>query len=118
MRGEIDDVRIARRKTHGNFAHGAAYTQAVTQAAMRAPNWNGLTDVERECFIHIQQKLQRIVCGQSIFDHWVDIGGYAMIAADEVTNKKPKRSKRTGRVKDRLKKRKVGDRMKNKVVKK
>jgi len=84
---KIGRVRRDRGTTHGDFRDGAKFVQTVMRAAQAAPNWTGLSDVERECLHHIFQKIQRLVCGSSHLDHWVDIAGYAGIAADDMEKK-------------------------------
>lgn len=84
MSEEINKLREDRVKTHGSFRAGAKFVQTVMVAAAEAPSWNNLTDVEKECIHHVVQKLQRVVCGSQHRDHWVDIAGYAMIAADDM----------------------------------
>ena len=83
-----DHILRERQGTHGNFSDGAKFVQAVMRAAMAAPMWAATTDVQRECIHHIAQKLQRIVCGDPNFrDHWIDISGYANIAANHLEKK-------------------------------
>ena len=72
---------LVRPTTHGDFTDGAKFTQSVMRAAAEAPSWKLLTDVQKEAFHHIIQKLQRIVCGDPNHpDHWDDVSGYALIA--------------------------------------
>jgi hypothetical protein len=82
---ETRQLLEARPKTHGDFAPGAKFVQTVMRAAQESPSWGQMTDVQKECFHHIAQKLQRVVCGDPDFaDHWDDVAGYAKIAVREI----------------------------------
>lgn len=78
-----------RPTTHGDFADGAKFVQTVMRAAQESPSWGKMTDVQKECFHHVAQKMQRVVCGDPNFpDHWDDIAGYAKIAVREINRNK------------------------------
>lgn len=82
---EAKTLIAIRPTTHGDFAIGAKFTQAVMRAAAESPSWSTMSDIHKECFHHIVQKLQRVVCGDPNFkDHWDDAAGYAMIGSREV----------------------------------
>jgi hypothetical protein len=84
-KGRAEKLIQVRPTTHGDFSDGAKFTQSVMRSAAAAPSWPLLTDVQKECFHHIVQKLQRVVCGDpNTRDHWDDVAGYAMIASKRI----------------------------------
>jgi len=73
------ELLTERAKTHGDFRDNAAVAQSLKDA-MRAANWNELTDVQREALDFIASKIGRILAGDAEFeDHWLDISGYALL---------------------------------------
>jgi hypothetical protein len=72
-----------RNKTHGNFNDNAAISQAIKEVFQRSPAWQELPPVHRESLDQIALKLSRVLSGHSLYsDHWLDIAGYAKLAAE------------------------------------
>jgi hypothetical protein len=94
---DLDDVLLARGRTHGWFPDHAAITQTI-KAVLYSPDQfahGGVSDrtmmrpdldvVLREALDMIAHKLGRIIAGDpNEPDHWVDIAGYAQLAADHL----------------------------------
>ena len=84
-KNEAEKIVKVRQSTHGDFTDGARFTQGVMKLAMVAPSWSSMTDVQKEGFHHIVQKLQRAVCGDpNHADHWNDVAGYALIVSKRI----------------------------------
>lgn len=80
----MSKITTVRHKTHGDFGTNAFVSQRLKDILHR-PNWNALSDVQKEAVDMICLKLSRIVSGRSDEkDHWVDIGGYAQLAIEEI----------------------------------
>lgn len=76
----IDDVLRARNGVHGDFSADAGQAQEFKHLMRASPNWEGLTDVQKEALEHIATKLARILVGNpNHADHWRDIQGYAKL---------------------------------------
>lgn len=74
------EILNERNKTHGSFARNALVSQAIKSLYADAD----LTNVQREALDMIALKISRIVSGKAnVKDHWVDLAGYATLAAEE-----------------------------------
>lgn len=80
----IETVLAERQKTHGDFAEHARVYAALKEV---------YADVKINKVLHIaldyiMGKIARIITGNAEFaDHWVDIQGYAKLAADYIEPK-------------------------------
>jgi hypothetical protein len=84
-REEIEATLQNRGRTYGSFADRARITQAIKRAMVDSPNWNGLTDDQKECLENIAQKVGRILNGDpKHHDSWHDIIGYTKLVADKL----------------------------------
>lgn len=73
----------ARGKTHGVYADQAELTQAHKAVLRAHPGWAKLSPVQRDAIEMISVKLSRIIVGDANHrDHWDDIAGYAIQAAN------------------------------------
>lgn len=74
-----------RNKTHGDphiqFAC-ASHLKAVSAEFRTEAGLKPLPLSERESLDLILTKVSRISCGSNARDHWLDIAGYALIAAE------------------------------------
>lgn len=78
-------ITQTRHKTHGSFAENAEVSQHIKDLLRSRPGYSKLTNVQRESVDMIALKLSRIVSGKAgEKDHWVDIGGYADLAVQEI----------------------------------
>lgn len=67
-----------RGSKHGDFTHGAQFTQDVMDIFARQANWRLLEAFQKEGIHMIVHKMQRVMVGQFDYDdHWLDIEGYA-----------------------------------------
>ena len=78
------DLIQARQQTHGDFAKNAEISQEIKYLFMcRLNNCASLKPAHNEALDMIALKLARILSGKADFkDHWLDIAGYAQLAAD------------------------------------
>ncbi len=77
----MNEILEARGKTHGSFATNAHISQAIK--ALIFEHAKNIPDVQREALDMIALKLSRIVSGKAnVRDHWIDISGYALLAAE------------------------------------
>lgn len=77
-----------RNRTHGDPHLQFWMAQTIKGALREGPRWAVLSPQERETLEMLATKLSRIVCGSSHSDHYKDIAGYAVIAAEGVEQKK------------------------------
>ena len=82
---DIKALLEERGKIHGDFTEHAQITQALKLAASNGVNCKQgeLTSVQMEAIEMILHKIGRIGSGDPNYkDHWLDIAGYAQLAAD------------------------------------
>ncbi len=73
----VKKILAQRQKTHGNFESHASISQGLKAVMQASPNWNELTDVQKEALEMMQHKIARLLNGDYTFlDHVVDISGY------------------------------------------
>ena len=78
--GQTDALLAERGSTHGDYPTQAAVTQAIKAAMRTGPNWNRLSDAQRDALEMLAVKQGRILCGDPDFqDHWDDLEGYARL---------------------------------------
>ena len=86
-RNDVRAVLAERGAAYGDLTDQAALSRALKCHVMEHPNYGCLSMVQREALDMILHKISRIVNGNpNILDHWVDISGYAMLAADRIGN--------------------------------
>lgn len=80
-----------REKTHGDYTENATIAQALKGVVEHKTKF--LSAPHRESLDLIFTKIGRILSGDpNTRDHWEDIAGYAMLAAERVIAKNPKPS--------------------------
>lgn len=78
-------ITETRNKIHGSFSENARVSQHIKDLMRSCAGYSKLTNVQREAVDMIALKLSRIISGKaSVADHWVDIGGYADLAVQEI----------------------------------
>ena len=71
-----------RGKTHGNFRDQAYCAQSLKSVIRESPNYDRMSEVQKEALDMIVHKIGRILVGDPDFkDHWVDIEGYANLVS-------------------------------------
>jgi hypothetical protein len=79
-----------RGRTHGQFADNARVGQHLRAYWRAQPSWASMPEIQREALDHIAGKLSRIFSGQATWrDHFLDVAGYAMLAADACPQPEP-----------------------------
>jgi hypothetical protein len=82
---QIIELIINRQTTHGRYGVAAEMAQKMKGIFQDAPNWDHLSAAQKESLHMISVKIARILCGNPrCIDHWMDISGYATLAADEL----------------------------------
>ena len=86
----IDEVLNERQTVYGDFNTLAHAVQAYKSTARSAPSWLVMTSTQREAVDMITLKLCRVLYGDPLhMDSWLDIAGYATLATEEFTSKRP-----------------------------
>lgn len=75
-------IASERNATHGDPHIQFACQRALMEVLERHPSFAELGPTERHAMEMITTKISRIACGANIQDTWVDISGYALIAAE------------------------------------
>jgi len=86
MQTNVTEVLAERQGTHGSFRENARCSQQLKQIVLEhgEPLLNA---VQREAMDNICQKISRIITGNpNRVDSWVDIAGYATLAARDIEN--------------------------------
>lgn len=83
---DVQETLAQRQVTHGDFKHNAAASQALKRCVEEHMGVT-MTDVQIEALHNICQKIARIITGNpNERDHYIDIAGYATLAARECDN--------------------------------
>lgn len=86
-KNDVRAVLAERGADYGDFTDQAALSRALKYHVMEHDGYGRLNMVQREALDMILHKISRIVNGDpNILDHWVDISGYSMLAADRIDN--------------------------------
>src|SRR5690348_17036771 len=76
-------ISAERNGTHGDpheqFACQQEFWKVICIYGKAHPEWK----TEYHVLQMITTKLSRIICGSNLQDHWLDIAGYALIAAEK-----------------------------------
>ena len=79
-----------RGKTHGDYSAAARTKEGILDLITMAPSYPKMDATARASIRMIVEKLGRIVHGDHThIDHWVDIAGYATLAANHYKQKEP-----------------------------
>jgi Domain of unknown function (DUF6378) len=79
---ELGKILADRQTTHGAFMDNAQIAQALKVVMRDRPGWPRLNSVKQEALDMIVSKIGRILSGDPHHpDHWLDIAGYAQLAA-------------------------------------
>lgn len=82
---ETSQLLEARGKTHGDYKIQANVAQQLKKILRSAPNWEVLSDSQRDSLEMDAVKTSRILCGDPDEpDHWDDKAGYAKLVANEL----------------------------------
>ena len=82
---DVSQTIAERESTHGPYAPKCATIQALKRTMHTAPNWERLSDAQRESLDLIATKVGRILHGDpDHYDSWHDIAGYARLVAREL----------------------------------
>jgi len=87
---ETKQILEQRGKTHGDFSDNARFSQQLKFIVEMSPNWENMSDVQREALHMILHKISRICAGNPDEpDHYADIAGYATLVVERLapTNK-------------------------------
>lgn len=80
--GSVDKILSDREKQHGDYKDVSRISQSLKEVFKTGPNWNSLTDIQKESLEMFATKFARILSGDSgIKDHWEDVAGYAVLGA-------------------------------------
>ena len=82
---DIESTLEERGNRYGTFSDHARITQNIKRAMADSPNWERLSDSQKECLEMVAHKAGRILNGDPNYhDSWHDIVGYAKLVADEM----------------------------------
>ena len=81
----VVEVLAERQSTHGNFADSAETVQRLKYVMRDAPNWEKLSNAQREALEMVQHKIGRILHGDPyLLDSVRDIIGYAQLMYNQL----------------------------------
>ncbi len=84
----IEQTLQQRQSVHGDFSVNAAITQRLKEIIRASPNYEKLTDVQKEALEMTAHKISRILAGDpNHADHWHDGQGYLKLAHDRIETK-------------------------------
>lgn len=88
MADTIERLVEQRESTHGDFSKSSTFIQDVKELMRQSPNWDKMTDAQRQVLEMDIHKTGRILYGEHSFkDHWLDKQGYVQLIIDEIDYK-------------------------------
>jgi hypothetical protein len=87
MQTNVTEILAERQGTHGDFHENAKCSQELKSIVYEygTNNPDLFSSVQREALDNICQKMSRIITGNpNHIDSWVDIAGYATLAAKDI----------------------------------
>lgn len=79
----INEMLDGRANRYGSFEGHARISQALKRAMQDSPNWQRLTDVQKEGLEMVQHKIARMLNGDPLYlDNVIDIVGYSTLVKD------------------------------------
>lgn len=95
----VTEILEERQSTHGTFEESATTVQRIKVIMRSAPNWDKLSNAQREALEMIQHKIGRILHGDPyLLDSVRDIIGYAQLVYDELESKEGSTDVKTERI--------------------
>ena len=71
-----------RERTHGSPQVQFACAQELKDVIRTWKDGRAMNPVAEEALDLVCTKLARIICGKNVKDHWIDIAGYELLAAE------------------------------------
>lgn len=91
MLSEIENILQERDGAYGDFDVVAYRSQRIQFHMRLHDTTKKYTETQREALQMIASKLSRIATGDANHrDSWIDIAGYAQLAADSIAKSEPK----------------------------
>lgn len=76
----VTEILQERQSTHGTFSEASNTIQRIKAIMRASPNWDQLSNAQREALEMMQSKVGRILHGDPQEpDHWADIQGYTKL---------------------------------------
>ena len=76
----VTEILEERQSTHGTFEESATTVQRIKVIMRSTPNWDKLSNAQREALEMVQHKIGRILHGNpNHLDSWADLQGYAKL---------------------------------------
>lgn len=95
----VTEILEERQSTHGTFSEAATTVQRIKVIMRSTPNWDKLSNAQREALEMIQHKIGRILHGDPyLLDSVRDIIGYAQLVYDELESKEGSTDVKTERI--------------------
>ena len=95
----VTEILEERQSTHGTFEESATTVQRIKTIMRGTPNWDKLSNAQREALEMIQHKIGRILHGDPyLLDSVRDIIGYAQLVYDELESKEGSTDVKTERI--------------------
>ena len=95
----VTEILEERQSTHGTFEESATTVQRIKVIMRSTPNWDKLSNAQREALEMIQHKIGRILHGDPyLLDSVRDIIGYAQLVYDELESKEGSTDVKTERI--------------------
>lgn len=81
----VAEILQERQSTHGTFSEASTTVQRIKTIMRATPNWDGLSNTQREALEMVQHKIGRILHGDPyLLDSVRDIIGYSQLVYDEL----------------------------------
>jgi len=76
-------MSVENAQTNGSFAATSTMSQTLKDVMRSSPNWDQLSDSQKESLELIAQRVARVLIGDKDYrEHWNDVAGYAMLGGE------------------------------------
>lgn len=99
---DVTNTLKERGTRYGEFHTQAEYAQSIKRVYQSAPNWEKMTDDQREALDMFANKIGRILNGDPNYaDSWHDIAGYAQLVENRLNAKEEEEVRKYNKEVDR-----------------
>lgn len=76
-------MSVENEKTNGSFSATSTMSQTLKDVMRSSPNWDQLSDSQKESLELIAQRLARVLIGDRDYrEHWNDVATYAVLGGE------------------------------------
>lgn len=83
----VDEILCVRESRYGSFSVVSQISQELKRIMRESPNWNKLSDVQKEGLEMVQHKIARALSGDpNYLDNFIDVVGFSSLVKKDMEN--------------------------------